>query len=119
MCFSLIQGFGDSGQGFVNAILFVAFTHSVRKRLLKCCKPATLRQRLKRTIQREEESLYSESRFLVKSSDPVTYEPKRYHSIEHGTDVVIPTPEQSKECSPMLETITPTDRSCSPGTHKY
>lgn len=37
---TFLQGIGDSGQGFVNAILFIAFTKQARnslKRLL-CCK---------------------------------------------------------------------------------
>jgi len=37
-----LQGFGDSGQGFVNAILFVVFTKNVRDSFIRCicCKKA-------------------------------------------------------------------------------
>ena len=33
----LVQGIGDSGQGAVNAMLFVFFTKRVRHKLLPCC----------------------------------------------------------------------------------
>ncbi len=33
-----LQGIGDSGQGFANAILFVLFTPKVRRYFLHCCK---------------------------------------------------------------------------------
>ncbi|XP_011404342.1 PREDICTED: probable G-protein coupled receptor 157 [Amphimedon queenslandica] len=36
--FTYLSGIGDSGQGFVNAILFVVLTKKVRAKLFPCCK---------------------------------------------------------------------------------
>lgn len=33
-----LQGIGDSGQGFANAVLFVLFTPKVRRYFMHCCK---------------------------------------------------------------------------------
>lgn len=50
---------GDSGQGFFNAILFVAFTHSVRKRLFASLCLKLLKK--EKIIKAEENSMYSDS----------------------------------------------------------
>ena len=33
---SVLQGIGDSGQGFANAVLFILFTRSVRTSFMSC-----------------------------------------------------------------------------------
>ena len=44
---SALQGIGDSGQGAVNAVLFMIFTHSVRLKLLLCCCWCCLKGKMK------------------------------------------------------------------------
>ena len=78
---------GDSGQGFINAILFVAFTHSVRKRLLACicCKWWKVRKQQLKEVNSVD--IKSKSR-IFKSSDPIAYESKRYSTLPQGEEVV-------------------------------
>ncbi len=76
-----IQGIGDSGQGFFNAILFVAFTRSVRKQLFGC---ACLKSRRKNVIPEEK---YMQSRHetqpLFTKTRPLSSSSRKYSSVPH------------------------------------
>ena len=77
---------GDSGQGFINAILFVVFTSNVRKRLLLqlscvCCKWWKLKKHGRHDDKHSVQHAKSNSRFSFKSSDPIGYESNRYSTL--------------------------------------
>ena len=59
----LCQGIGDSGQGAVNAILFVIFTRSVRRRILAicCCFCQRKQQSTKNALQNGQDEVSDDS----------------------------------------------------------
>ena len=75
--FMCMQGIGDSGQGFFNAILFVIFSKNVResfKRCLRCDKSKQLEQLKDESV----EASFDSSRML----EPSASSTQRYSSVD-------------------------------------
>ncbi len=74
-----MQGIGDSGQGFFNAILFVAFTPSVRKQFFSC---ACFKCRRQNKFDPKEKSMYSthETQHLFTKAKSISFN-RKYSSV--------------------------------------
>ena len=85
MSFVFIQGIGDSGQGFANAILFIAFTKKIRNSFTRCVK-------CKKTISDERETPLSVPPNLQDSMPSHITRPLLYDSLETSLSYADDTP---------------------------